>query len=606
MRIEDYALIGDCQTGALVSLEGSIDWLCLPRFDAGACFAALLGRPEHGRWRIAPVGTPTRVHRRYRRNTLILETDFEVEGGAVTVIDFMPVRDHHLPDLVRIVRGRRGKVRMALELILRFDYGSVVPWVMHAAGGIEAIAGPDKVRIWADRPLQGKGLTTQAEFEVSAGEDVAFNLMWQPSHEEARERVDPIKALGSTEDWWQAWVARCTSETPWQEAVMRSLITLKALTFAPTGGIVAAPTTSLPETLGGVRNWDYRYCWLRDSTFTLLCLLDAGYVEEASAWREWLLRAIAGSPAEASIMYGVAGERRLPEWEVDWLSGYEGSHPVRVGNAAHSQFQLDVFGELADTFYQGLRRGLALSQPAWRLEKALLRFLGCSWEQPDEGIWEMRGPRRHFTHSKMMAWVAFDRAIKSAHEFGLEGPMQDWLRMRERIHKEACEKGFHPGVGAFTQFYGSEHLDASLLMMPMVGFLPPGDPRVRGTVKAIEQSLMTKEGFVLRYETDQEVDGLPQGEAAFLPCTFWLADCYSMMGRRKEALRIFEQLLGIRNDVGLLSEEYEPAAQRLLGNFPQALSHIGLINTAHNLAAVVGPAKTRQGKAASDPIAKSP
>jgi GH15 family glucan-1,4-alpha-glucosidase len=592
-RTEDYALIGDCQTAALVSREGSIDWLCLPRFDSGACFAALLGGPEHGHWQISPAETPKTVRRHYRDDTLVLETEFVTDTGSVSLIDFMPVRDHQLPDLVRIVRGNRGTVRMKMELVMRFDYGSIVPWVVHAEQGIVAIAGPDKVRIWSDTPLRGKALTTVSDFEVSTGKEFAFNLIWHPSHLEVTDRVDPQQALRNTEEWWMDWAAKCTSETPWREAVTRSLITLKALSFAPTGGIVAAPTTSLPEELGGVRNWDYRYCWLRDATFTLLALMDAGYMEEAGAWRQWLLRAIAGSPSEASIMYGVSGERRLPEWELDWLPGYEGSKPVRIGNAAHSQFQLDVFGELADTFYQGLRGGLELSVPAWRLQKALMRFLAANWQRPDEGIWEVRGERRHFTHSKLMAWVAFERSIRMTEEFGLKGPVAEWTQLRDRIHQDVCEKGFNTRIGAFTQFYGSEHLDASLLMMPLVGFLPADDERVRGTVRAIEQRLVTAEGFVRRYETDEKVDGLPGGEAAFLPCTFWLADCYSLQGRKQDALRVFNQLLAIRNDVGLLAEEYDPATRRFLGNFPQALSHIGLVNTAHNLARAAGPARTR-------------
>ncbi len=594
-RIEDYALIGDCQTAALVARDGSIDWLCLPRFDSPACFAALLGTPENGRWRIAPAHAARSTRRSYRDGTLILETCFTSDDGEVTLIDFMPIRDSGAPELIRIVEGKRGKVPMRMELIMRCDYGSIVPWVQSCKGGITAIAGPDKLRLASDVKLRGEHLTTVADFTVSKGDRVCFDLTWYPSHERDPKPLQLLHALKETEKWWKQWSKRCKYKGEWCDAVVRSLITLKALTYAPTGGIVAAPTTSLPEQLGGVRNWDYRFCWLRDATFTLFSLLHAGYLEEACAWREWLLRAIAGTPSNASIMYGVAGERRLTESELDWLPGYENSRPVRCGNAAHSQFQLDVYGEVGDMLYHSRRAGLKTEQPGWQLENALLEFLETAWQKPDEGIWEVRGPRRQFTHSKMMAWVAFDRAVKSAKQFKLDGPVKRWQQLAHTIHEEVCREGYNAGVGAFTQFYGSKHLDASLLMMALVGFLRADDPRVLGTVKAIEKNLLTPDGYVMRYNSDEFVDGLPEGEAAFLPCTFWLADNYALQGRDKDARQVFEQLLKICNDVGLLSEEYDPRSKRLLGNFPQAFSHIGLINTAHNLTTKRGPARKRKG-----------
>jgi len=591
LRLEDYALIGDCETAALVGLNGSIDWLCFPSFDAGACFAALLGGPEYGRWLLAPAGGGERARRWYHPDSLILETEFSTPEGVASVIDFMPVRSR-LPDLVRLVVGRRGRVPMRLDLAIRFDYGSVVPWVRTAPDGIVAIGGPDSLRLRSTVPLRGEDLRTVADFTVSEGQRIAFDLTWYPSHAPQEHELDIERALRETEAWWQAWVRRCRYEGPWRDAVVRSLITLKALTYAPTGAIVAAPTTSVPERFGGVRNWDYRYCWLRDATFTLLALLNAGYTSEARAWRDWLLRAVAGKPDQIHIMYGIRGERRLPEIELPWLPGYEGSRPVRVGNAASQQRQLDVFGEVLDATHQAWRKGIPPDENAWRVETALLTHLESTWREPDEGIWEMRGPRRHFTHSKMMAWVAFDRAIKDIEQFGFDGPVDRWRAVRDLVHRDVCERGYSRELGAFVQYYGSSLLDASLLMMPLVGFLPPEDARVRGTVEAIERRLVT-DGLVSRYETVPEVDGLPPGEATFLLCSFWLADNLQMLGRDEDARRLFERLLAIRNDVGLLSEGYDVGAGRLAGNFPQAFSHVGLVNTAMNLAARRAPATER-------------
>jgi GH15 family glucan-1,4-alpha-glucosidase len=591
-RIEDYALLGDCQTAALVSREGSIDWLCLPRFDSPACFASLLGGPEHGRWLLGPAGGGVARARRYRPGTLVLETDFETDGGAVTVVDCLPIRSER-PDVVRLVVGRRGQVRMRMELIIRFDYGSVVPWVTRAEDGVRAIAGPDALHLRTPIGLRGEDLTTRADFTVNEGQRVGFDLTWSPSHEALPGGLEVEDAIAAAERWWREWSDRCTYQGEWREAVLRSLITLKALTYAPTGGIVAAPTTSLPERLGGVRNWDYRYCWLRDATFTLYALMSNGYLDEARDWRAWLLRAVAGKPSQIQIMYGLAGERRLTELELPRLPGYAGSTPVRIGNRAADQRQLDVFGELLDTMHQAWRAGLGPGQDAWRLERALIEFLESIWAEPDEGIWEIRGPRQHFTHSKMMAWVAFDRAIKAVERFGMDGPAERWRACRDAIHHEVCAKGYHAERGAFVQSYGSRRLDASLLMMPMVGFLPVSDPRVRGTIEAILRELTT-DGFVARYVTDPEVDGLPPGEGAFLLCSFWLADALAMMGRHREARRQFERLLDVRNDVGLLAECYEPRAGRQVGNFPQAFSHVGLINTAKNLSRPAeGPAEDR-------------
>ncbi|MGE0605640.1 MAG: glycoside hydrolase family 15 protein [Pirellulales bacterium] len=592
MRIEDYAMIGDCQTAALVSLGGSIDWLCLPRFDSGACFAALLGNESHGRWLLAPADPVVQTRRRYQEKTLVLETDYETNSGSVSVIDCMPVRTDH-PDIVRRVVGRRGQVRMKTEIVLRFDYGSLVPWVRRQEDGVVAIAGPEIVRVCSDVELHGHDFKTLADFTVAEGESRSFVLTWHPSHQPAPPKVDAARAVRETADWWREWSARCTYQGEWREAVVRSLITLKALTYAPTGGIAAAATTSLPEKIGGVRNWDYRFCWLRDATFTLYAFLSSGYHGEARAWREWLLRAVAGKAEQLNIVYGVAGERRLTELTLDWLPGYEKSSPVRVGNAAHKQFQLDVFGEVMDALHLARRQGLQTSSDGWRVERELLDFLETHWDQPDEGIWEIRGPRRQFTHSKMMAWVAFDRAVKDCEQLGLEGPVDRWRKMRNTIHAQVCDQGFDQELGAFVQYYGSRELDASLLMMAEVGFLPAHDPRVVGTVEAVERHLLA-DGFVTRYAAANTVDGLPPGEGAFLPCTFWLADNYALQGRHAEARQVFERLLAIRNDVGLLSEEYDPAARRLLGNFPQAFSHVGLVNTAHNLVHRGGPAEHRR------------
>ncbi len=591
LRIEDYGLIGDTQTAALVGRDGSIDWLCLPRFDSGACFAALLGNPDHGRWIIRPA-TPHTSRRRYRPDTLILETDFETETGTARVIDFMTVR-HGEPDLVRIIEGLQGEVPMEMELIIRFDYGSVVPWVRSLDGHLRAIAGPDAVSLWSAVQTHGKDLTTRADVVVREGDRIPFLLMWHPSHTSSPEPFDGIAALKDTERWWRAWCARCKYEGPWRDQVVRSLITLKALTFAPTGGIVAAPTTSLPEKIGGVRNWDYRYCWLRDATYTLYALMIGGYTEEAFAWRNWLLRAVAGDPSTLHIMYGVEGARRLPELELPWLPGYEGSRPVRIGNAAVNQLQLDVYGEVMDALHLSRRAGIAHDPNSWALQKALMTFLESGWCQPDEGIWEVRGPRRHFTHSKVMAWVAFDRAIKAVERFGRDGPADRWRKLRAEVHDEVCRKGFDAERNTFTQYYGSAELDASLLMIPLVGFLPAEDPRVRGTVQAIERDLMWN-GFVQRYRPKEYVDGLPSGEGVFLACTFWLADNYELQGRHDEAHRLFDRLLGLCNDLGLLSEEYDPDARRQLGNFPQAFSHVMLINTARNLSRPHGPAEERR------------
>jgi GH15 family glucan-1,4-alpha-glucosidase len=583
LPIEDYALIGDCQTAALVGRNGSIDWLCLPRFDSGACFAALLGTPDHGRWLMAPQSEVKAVRRWYRDDTLVLETEFETADGIVAVIDFMPMRDQD-PNLIRIVEGRKGTVRMQSELIIRFDYGSIVPWVRRNDCGISAIAGPDVVTLLTPVPLHGEDFTTVAEFTLEPGMRVPFSLSWHPSNRSGTHVLDAPSALIETEAWWRDWARRCTYRGPYRKHVVRSLITLKALTYKPSGGIVAAPTTSLPEKIGGVRNWDYRYCWLRDATLALLALLNCGYTDEAGAWRRWLLRAVAGNPSEAQIMYGLAGERRLTEWEVAWLPGYENSKPVRVGNAAHGQRQLDVYGEVFDALFQARNAGLTPLDDGWRVSRKLLQWLGEHWNEPDEGIWEVRGPRQHFVHSKVMAWVAFDRAVQAVERYGLEGAdLREWKETRAAIHREVCDKGFDNVRFTFTQAYGSKGLDASVLVMPMVGFLPAGDPRVKGTAKAIGRELM-RDGFVARYDSAKTADGLPAGEGAFLPCTFWYADNLALQGQRDEAVAIFERLLGLCNDVGLLSEEYDPEARRLVGNFPQAFSHIGLITTALILA----------------------
>jgi GH15 family glucan-1,4-alpha-glucosidase len=599
LKIEDYGLIGDCQTAALVGRDGSIDWLCWPRFDSAACFAALLGTPQNGRWKIAPSGESVTIRRRYRPDTLILETEFETARGAVTLIDFMPVREWE-SDLVRIVVGRRGRVTMEMELVLRFDYGASVPWVTRLAegDGIRAVVGPDMAVLHAPVPVRGKDMTTVARFDVAAGERLPFVLTYCPSHFNPPKKIDAEETLRHTEEFWAKWCRRCSVGGKWATEVRRSLITLKALTYGPTGGIVAAPTTSLPEHLGGVRNWDYRYCWLRDATLTLLALMGAGYFEEATAWREWLVRAVAGAPSQMQIMYGIAGERRLPEWQIPWLPGYEASVPVRVGNAAAAQLQLDVYGEVMDVLHQGRRAGLETHEPGWELQRALLDHLEKVWQEKDEGMWEVRGRKRHFTYSKIMCWVAFDRAVKAVEQFGREGPVERWRELRERIHADVCQRGFNRKRGTFVQSYGSRELDASLLLIPNTGFLPCSDPRVKATIEAIQREL-TVEGFVLRYRTHRDIDGLPPGEGVFLACSFWLVDALWMLGRRDEACELFERLLGLRNDIGLLAEEYDPASGRHLGNFPQAFSHIALINTAMNLSEREKPAEQRAEKKAA-------
>jgi GH15 family glucan-1,4-alpha-glucosidase len=582
-RIEDYGLIGDCETAALVSRDGSIDWLCWPRFDSDACFAALLGSAEHGRWRIAPRDPVRQVTRRYRPNTLILESRFETEDGAATVIDFMPPRGDN-SNIVRLVVGERGRVAMCTELVLRFGYGAIVPWVTRLEDQtLRAIAGPDMVVLRTPVALRGENMTTVGAFDVVAGETMPFVLTYGPSHLPPPPALEPTGALEATEAFWTDWVGKGEPAGPWSEPVVRSLITLKALSYAPTGGMVAAPTTSLPERLGGERNWDYRFCWLRDATRTLLALMDAGYYEEAQAWREWLLRAAAGSPDQIQIMYGIAGERRLTEWELPWLPGYEGARPVRVGNDAYGQLQLDVYGELMNALHYGRQSRLVPSESGWALQIALLQHLEQAWREPDESIWEVRGGARHFTYSKVMAWVAFDRAIEAVEAHGLDGPVERWRQLRAEIHAEVCRRGFDRDLGSFVQSYDAKMLDASLLLIPLVAFLPVDDPRVRGTIAAIERCLLV-DGFVLRYDTATVKDGLPSGEGAFLACSFWLVDVYVLQGRLDEARRLFERLIAVRNDLGLLSEEYDPRARRQLGNFPQAFSHVGLIISAFNLA----------------------
>jgi len=583
-RIEDYGMIGDLQTVALVSRHGCVDWLCLPRFDSGAIFASLLGDAENGHWTIQPEGDFSSPGRRYRGNTLVLETELETSTGAVRLIDFMPPRGK-APDLVRIVEGVRGTVDMQLELALRFDYGSIVPWVRNLDGTLVGIAGPDAVAVRTPIELEGRNLRTYAEFTVREGDRVPFVLTWFPSNERVPEAIDVEQALRETIDYWEDWSSRCTATGQWDEALRRSLLTLKALTYAPTGGIVAAPTTSLPEELGGVRNWDYRYCWLRDATLTLLAFLRAGYLDEARDWRDWLFRAIAGSPQDLQIMYGVAGERRLIELELPWLAGYEGSRPVRIGNGASHQLQLDVYGEVVDALYLARAKGLEPSDDAWALTNKIFEWLESGWREADEGIWEVRGPRRHFTHSKVMAWVAFDRAVKAVERFGREGPLDRWRATREAIREDILRSGYDADLGTFVQFYGSDRLDASLLLIPLVGFLPAKDERVVGTVAAIERELL-RDGFVERYRADDEnvdVDGLPPGEGVFLPCSFWLVAVLARQGRLEEAVKLYERLLSLRNDLGLISEEYDPERKRLVGNFPQAFTHLALVETAFTL-----------------------
>jgi len=582
--IEDYALIGDLQTAALVSRHGAVDWLCLPRFDSGAVFAALLGSPENGQWTMRPTGDFRSVARRYRGDTLILETELENADGSVRLVDFMPPRETE-PDVVRIVEGVRGRVEMEMELVIRFDYGDIVPWVRNVDGTLVAIAGPDALALRTPVELEGRDLRTHASFTIAEGDRVPFVLTWFPSNEPLPTPVEPDAALHDTESYWEEWADRCTYYGRWHDAVHRSLLTLKALTYAPTGGIVAAPTTSLPEALGGVRNWDYRYCWLRDATLTLLALLRAGYIDEARSWRDWLLRAIAGSPEDVQIMYGVAGERRLTELQLPWLSGYEGSQPVRIGNGASNQLQLDVYGEVVEALYRARARGLEPSDDSWRLTSKIIDWLESGWRQEDEGIWEVRGPRRHFTHSKVMAWVAFDRAVKMDEQLGREGNADRWRACREDVRQDVLRSGFNADVGTFVQYYGSDRLDASLLLIPLVGFLPATDERVVATVDAIRRDLL-RDGFVERYRADAEnvdVDGLPPGEGVFLPCSFWLVAVLAQQGKHDEAIELYERLLSLRNDVGLVSEEYDPESKRLVGNFPQAFTHLALVETAFSL-----------------------
>jgi len=584
MKIEDYAFLSDTQTGALVGRDGSVDWLCFPRFDSSACFAALLGDRKNGRWLFTPKEKITGTRRRYSDGTLILETEIETASGATRLIDFMPPRGEN-PDIVRIVEGISGQVDMKMELIIRFDYGRIIPWVRKRNGDLEAIAGPDALILRTPVETRGEDLTTVAEFTIAEGDRVPFVLTWFASHEEPPRAINHEHALRDTTAYWKQWSEKCVQHGEWHEAVVRSLITLKGLTYAPTGGIVAAATTSLPEEIGGVRNWDYRYCWLRDATYTLYALMNAGYLDESRAWREWLLRAIAGSASQMQIMYGVHGERRLNEEEIPWLAGYENSKPVRIGNAASNQFQLDVYGEVLAAMYVAHRAGIETNETEWQLQIGLVKFLETKWRDPDEGIWEVRGGPQQFTHSKMMAWLAFDRAVKLIEHCDCAAGehLERWQKTRDEIHRQVCERGYNAKKKAFTQVYGSDELDASLLTMPLTGFLPIDDERVANTVEAIQRELI-QDGFVLRYRAKRnDVDGLPGGEGVFLPCSFWLADCLYLMGRRDEARELFERLLKLRNDLGLLSEEYDPRAKRQLGNFPQAFTHVALINTAQRL-----------------------
>jgi GH15 family glucan-1,4-alpha-glucosidase len=590
LPVEGYALIGDTHTAALAGRNGSIDWLCLPRFDSGACFAALLGGEQHGFWRIAPVGGADRVARRYRGETLVLETEFSTPDGVVRLVDCMPRRSDHA-SVVRVVEGVAGQVAMRMDLVIRFDYGWVVPWMSRAGDHLHGVAGPDSICLATPVQTRGENFRTIAEFGVGPGERVPFVLSWHPRFAEGNCGSDALRAIAVTEAWWREWSGRCTYQGRWRDAVVRSLITLKALTYEPTGGIVAAATTSLPEDLGGARNWDYRYCWLRDAAFTLDALLRAGYGEEARAWRDWLLRVVAGDPAQLQIMYGPAGERRLTELELGWLPGYEGSRPVRIGNAASAQVQLDVYGEVMDALHQARLAGMVPDPTAWALQQVLAEHVEERWSEPDEGIWEVRSGRRHFTHSKVMAWVAIDRAVQAAERFGLPGPVRRWRVLRKRMHEQIRQRAVDPARGCFVRAYGSTELDASLLLLPLVGFLPPGDPRMLRTLEAIQDDLC-EDGFVRRYRTDDQgaADGLAGGEGAFLACSFWLVDNLALAGRREQAEQLFERLLDLRNDVGLLSEEYDPSRKRLVGNFPQAFSHVGLVNSAFNLTWQAAPA----------------
>ncbi len=593
MKVEDYALIGDMRTAALVGKNGSIDWLCVPRFDAGACFAALLGSAENGRWLLAPCAAPSRVERAYRKDSLVLETVYETDTGSVKVTDYMPLGEH--PVVTRIVDCLSGTVKMRCDLVIRFDYGKTVPWVRNLADKLVAIAGPDGLQLESPVTLHGEGLSSVAEFNVSAGERVPFVLSWFPSHEEPPTPVVSEQTLAASDDFWRDWCAKGQDDGPYRDHIARSLITLKALTYAPTGGMVAAVTTSLPEVLGGKRNWDYRYCWLRDSTFTLYAMLHGGYLDEARAFRDWLLRAVAGDPGKVQICYGLAGERRLPETELDWLSGYEGSKPVHLGNAASGQLQLDVYGEVSDTLHQARRHGMDADSLGWSFQLAHTDWLETAWRQKDQGLWEMRGEPRHFTHSKVLCWVAFDRAIKAVETLGLSGPVDRWREIRSEIHDSVCQHGFNDRKNSFAQSYGSDALDASTLLIPSVGFLPADDPRVLGTISAVERELL-EGSFVKRYLTKERTnsDGLQGTEGAFLACSFWLVDAYVLSGQSAKARTLFERLLALRNDVGLLSEEYDLEHERLVGNFPQSFSHVALINSARNLSAELRPAEHRK------------
>ncbi len=595
--IEDYALIGDTRTAALVRRDGSIDWLCLPHFDSGACFAALVGDAENGSWELAPVGHATSVRRAYHEDSMVLETVYELEDGErVRVVDAMlPGGD--VPRLVRLVTGEAGRVAMRSVLRIRFDYGRIVPWIHRKSGTTVAVAGPDAVALYSDVPLAGQDLSTVAEFWVGPGDRVGFEMAYFPSYDEQPGPSDVVTALRHADVFWREWARTCRYDGPWRDAVVRSLLTLKSLTAASTGAVLAAPTTSLPEQIGGVRNWDYRYCWLRDATFVLVALLNAGYEEEAFAWRAWLLRAVAGSPDQIQILYGLRGERRIPEFEAPWLRGYAESRPVRIGNAAAEQLQLDVYGEVADVMYQAHRAGLPPDSDEWSLTTAVVEAVEKRWNEMDRGLWEVRGPARHFVHSKVLAWVALDRAICAIEKFGLDGPADRWRALRNQIHDDVCRLGYDPKRETFTQSYGSQEIDAAALLIPLVGFLPPEDARVKGTVRAVERELLV-DGFVMRYtQPNVDTDGLPPGEGAFYACGFWLADNYVQQKRGKDARVLFERLIGTANDVGLLSEEYDLQGKRLVGNFPQAFSHVGLVNTAYNLASEAKPAEQRRGKA---------
>ncbi len=597
LPIEDYAIIGDCETAALVGKDGSIDWLCWPRFDSAACFAALLGTPEHGRWKIAPEGVK-KVSRRYRPGTLILETEFQTETGTVVLTDFMPVRDRH-SDILRIVYATAGEVQINMELVIRFDYGRSIPWVTrHKDGALSAISGPDMIVLRTPAEIEGKNLKTVSRFSLKAGESIPFALTYAHWNGSIVRERSVMEALHRTEQWWLQWIDRCTYQGPWTEELRRSLITLKALTYNPSGGVLAAATTSLPEARGGQRNWDYRFCWLRDATFTLLALLNAGYHAESRDWQNWLLRAAAGNPSQTQVLYGIEGERPMIEWEVPWLPGYQGAAPVRIGNAAANQLQLDIYGEICDVLHQS-RRAASGSEPTIELQKTVLDYLEKIWREPDSGMWEFRGPARQFTHSKVMVWVAFDRVIKTAERLGLDGAIGRWRAVREEIFQDVCRNGFNSEMGCFVQSYGSKLLDANLLLIPLVGFLPPSDPRIQGTIRAIEKYL--KHGdFVVRYQTDRADDGLPPGEGAFLACSFWLADNYVLQGRHDDARQLLSNLLKLSNDVGLFAEEYDLEGRSFLGNFPQAFSHVAAANTIMNLGQVNAPARQRSGNPGPD------